>query len=114
MESIGPLCCSEEKQETSFHLGDAEDDFVAAEELAEEAVREVESVDLKELTRQCTPNVRQRVWCQRCLDWFPRQHRRSRSRYLDISGDDISGEAAAAQLFLPGRGVLETWRRGLA
>jgi hypothetical protein len=36
MESIGPLCCSEEKQETSFHLGDAEDDFVAAEELAEE------------------------------------------------------------------------------
>jgi hypothetical protein len=57
----GYHCCSEEKQATDFNLGDAEDDFIAAEELAEEAGREVESVDLKELARQCAPIVRQSV-----------------------------------------------------
>jgi hypothetical protein len=64
------LCFSEEKQATGFNLGDAEDDVVAAAEVAEEEGCEVESVDLKELTRQCAPNVRQHVWHQRGLDWF--------------------------------------------
>jgi hypothetical protein len=99
------LCCSEEKQATDFNLGDVEDDFITTEELAEEVGREVKSVNTY------APNVRKR---QRCLDWFPRQHLCFRSCCLDVSGGDISGEAVASQLlFLPGRGALETWRRGL-
>jgi hypothetical protein len=90
------LCCSEEKQATDFNLSDAEDDFVAAEELAEEAGR------ARGQEHQCAPNVRKRVWHQRCLGC------------LDVSDGD-GGEAVAAQLlFLPERGAHETWRRGLA
>lgn len=95
------------------HLSDAHDDFVAAQELAEEAGGEVERIHLEELARQWATYRQLRGHRRRRWERWSRRRRHPRS--LGPSGGEVKGEAAATELLLlPGGGALEARGRGRA
>lgn len=98
------------------NLSYAEDDLVAAQELAEEAGGEVEGIHLEEVSRQCAPNRRHRVQLHRCVGkQRPRQRRGPRRLGLGLALPASGGDAAASEpRLLPGRGALEGWGLGRA
>jgi len=98
----------------SLHLSDAEDDLIAAQELAEEAWGEVERIDLKELARQRDPHRRLRGHRRRGRDRRRGLGRDGRPRILGLSGGEVTSEAAATEwlLLLLGGRPLEARGRG--
>jgi len=96
-------------------LGDAEDDLVALQQLAEEAGGEVEGIHLEELPRQCAPNRQHGVQLHRCGKQCPRQRGGPRRLGLGLALSATSGDAAASEpRLVPGRGALEGWGLGRA